>query len=241
MENTNYIILSRQTSLGRNLQMLANNMANMNTNGYREERPLFQEFLTRTDDGQRISQTIDRGLVRNMTPGRIETTDNPLDLALSGNGFLVVDVKGQERYTRNGSLRLNANGTLVNGDGHAIIGENGPIEIPFDSHSLSIAKDGVVESSQGEHGRLRLAAFDNENLLTKEAGGLFKADPNQEILAAEDTEILQGSLERSNVQGILAMTELIELTRAYTRAASFAADEDKRQLNAIKTLSNTRG
>ena len=241
MENTNYIILSRQTSLGRNLQMLANNMANMNTNGYRGERPLFQEYLARTDDGRRISQTIDRGLVRDMTPGRIETTDNPLDLALSGNGFLVVDVDGQERYTRNGSLRLNANGTLVNGNGYAIVGENGPIEIPVDSHSISITKDGVVQSSQGEHGRLRLAAFDNENLLTKESGGLFKAAPNQEVLPAEDTEILQGSLERSNVQGILAMTELIELTRAYTRAASFATDEDKRQLNAIKTLSNIRG
>ncbi|WP_343559774.1 flagellar basal-body rod protein FlgF [Kiloniella sp. b19] len=241
MENAGYIILSRQTALGRNLQMLAHNIANMNTNGYRGERPLFQEFLTKTDDGQRISQSIDRGLVRDMTPGRIETTDNPLDVALSGKGFLVVDVNGEERYTRNGSLRLNAEGNIVTNSGQAILGEDGPINIPAGAHSISITKDGVIQSSQGEHGRLRFADFENEYLLLKEAGGLFKSAPNQEVLAAENIEVLQGSLERSNVQGILAMTELINVTRAYTRAASFAKDEDQRQMNAIRTISNMRG
>ncbi|MFD2207919.1 flagellar basal-body rod protein FlgF [Kiloniella antarctica] len=241
MENPSYIALSRQMALGRQMSIIANNVANMNTNAYKNEGMMFVEHLNKTKTGERLSFTQDLRLVRNLAEGQFHTTSNPLDVAISGEGYFVVENDGNTRYTRDGSFKLNTDSELVTSQGSLVLGDgDAPISIPSNATDISITRDGTVTSSAGTAGKLKLVSFENEQLLVKEAGGVYSLAENQEPVDEASGEIVQGAVEGSNVQGIIEMTRMINTTRGYESMAKFIKQEHDRQLKAIQSLASTR-
>ena len=236
MENPGYIALSRQMTLRREMQVIANNMANLNTPAYKGQKMLFVEYLETTDSGEKMSFVQDIALVRNLAQGQMTTTENPLDLAISGEAYFEIETPTGPRYTRNGGFKLNEEGELVTANGRPVLGEGGnPIALPPNSQDVTVTRDGAVSTDQGPAGRLRLVRFENEQALVKQADGLYDAD-GQAALPAEEAEVLQGMIEGSNVQGILEMTRMIETVRSYSSAGRMMNDEHERQRRAIQSL-----
>lgn len=239
MENAGYIALSRQMVLRREMDVIANNMANLNTPSYKGQSMLFVEYLETTDSGEKISFVQDIGLVRNLTEGPMTATDNPLDLAIAGDGYFEVETPVGPRYTRKGVFQLNADGQIVTSRGQRVLGEGGqPITLPPNSTDVTITRNGTISTSQGPAGRLRVVRFENEQALVKLADGLYDAD-GQDALPAEDAEVMQGMIEGSNVQGIIELTRMIETARSYANTGKLVNDEHERLRRAIQSLVGT--
>jgi len=183
MENSLLVGLSRQMALARELEVVANNVANLNTNGFKSDQSLFEEYLMPTArqnqfpdaTDRQLAHVIDRGTWRNMGQGAIERTGNPLDVAIDGNAFLVVQTANGPRYTRDGSMKINGAGQLVNNAGDPILGQNGPITFQQTDHNISITADGritVVEGSntsqEGVRGQLSVVSFAQPQQLQKD-------------------------------------------------------------------------
>ena len=139
MENTSYIAMSRQAALRRSMDIVANNIANANTPAFKAERMMFQEYLAKPTKDDKLSFVEDVGTARDLSSGPLTTTGNDFDVALSDEGYFVVDSPLGERYTRHGRFQLDANGQLVTGTGYPVQGQAGPINIPEDGGRISIA------------------------------------------------------------------------------------------------------
>lgn len=236
MENAGYIALSRQMVLRREMEVIANNMANLNTPAYKGQAMLFVEYLETSESGEKMSFVQDISLVRDLTEGQMASTENPLDLAITGDGYFEIETPVGSRYTRNGVFQLNADRELVTTDGLPVLGEGGnPIALPPNTSEVTITRDGTVSTEQGPAGRLRLVRFEDEQAMVKMADGLYDA-ADLEPLPAEDAEIVQGMIEGSNVQGIIELTRMIETTRQYAAAGKLVNDEHERLRRAIQTL-----
>src|SRR6476619_3637607 len=136
MQNALLIGLSRQVALGRELDVVANNIANLNTTGFKSDGAVLEEFISPTASvdnfmsaDRRVSFVHDRATWIDLSQGTLERTGNSLDVAIDGRGFLAVQTPGGERYTRNGGLQINNNGELVTSEGYQVLGESGPITI----------------------------------------------------------------------------------------------------------------
>jgi len=244
MENALLIGLSRQVALGRELDVIANNMANVTTNGFKGRNSRFREYLMPVASAEtfpradrRLSNVIDSGSPLNTAGGAIEQTGNPLDIAIKGSGFIAVQTATGERYTRNGALEVNPQGQLVTSDGHAVLGENGPITFTPQESGFAIAPDGTVTSNQGQRGRVRLVRFDNPQALRNEGANLFSS-PVQAQAADNTTRIVSGALERSNVSPVLEMSRLIEVNRNYSSVAGMISRIDELRRTAISRLAD---
>jgi flagellar basal-body rod protein FlgF len=234
MENTLLVGLSRQVALERQLGVVANNVANVNTTGYKSDTAIFEEFLrsgARDDafsgNDRRLSFVVDRATVHNFGQGPVERTGNPLDLALDGQAFFVVQVNGEERYTRNGAFQISPQGQLVTNDGHPVIGTNGPVTFQPGDQDISVARDGTITVREGNNtnvdslrGKLRLVSFEQPHTLSKQGASLFAAPNGAAAQPATTAGVRQGSIEKSNVSGVAEMAKMIEVTRAYTGIAS---------------------
>ncbi len=239
MENAGYIALSRQMTLRREMDVIANNMANLNTPAYKGESMLFVEYLESTESGEKMSFVQDIALVRNLTEGPMTATENPLDTAISGEGYYEVETPLGPRYTRNGAFRLNIDGELVTASGDKVLDDRGnPIALPPNSQDVTITRDGAVTTDQGPAGTIGLVRFDNEQALIKLANGLYDAD-GQDALPAEDAEIVQGMVEGSNVAGIIELTKMIETVRRYSATGRMVNDEHERLRRAIQSLGSS--
>ena len=236
METTGYIALSRQMVMRQNMNVIANNLANMNTAGYQGERMLFVEHLTKTDDGKLISFVQDLALIRDLQPGPTSVSDNPLDIAIRGEGYFSVETPGGERFTRRGTFTLDNTGQLVTPEGYPVLGTGDtPIVIPPDSASITVARDGTVSTEAGELGRLQLVTFDNEQLLSKNEDGLYEiGDAERDFV--RDPHVEQGMVEGSNVKGVVEITHMMNTVRSYQSANKLAEDEHERQRRAIEHL-----
>jgi flagellar basal-body rod protein FlgF len=240
MENAQLIGLSRQVALQRQMDVVANNIANLNTTGFKAEQLLFEEYkmpVARDRDfpmlDQRLSYTLDWSTVHDMSTGAIMTTGNPLDVALEGEGFLVVETPQGERYTRSGSLAIAADGTLVDLMGNPVLSDAGPITFSAADSDITIGADGSIASSEGLKGRLRVVEFSDAQAATREGNNLWAGENPQ---PATDTRVLQGALEKSNVSGIAEMTEMIRVQRAYESLASMQEKQDDMRRSAIQRL-----
>jgi flagellar basal-body rod protein FlgF len=226
--------------LRRQMDLVANNLANLTTPGYRGESMLFIEHLARTAPREKISFVRDIATVRDLKSGPMNHTGNALDLAIRGAGYFAVETPDGERYSRAGGFTLDAEGQIVNAQGRAVLSDGGaPMVVPTDAAAITVARDGTVSTDQGEVGRLRLVRFDNDQALQKREGGLYDAG-RQEPLPVENPVIEQGKLEGSNVAGIVEMTKMIAAVRSYQSATNMANEEHERQRRAIETLGASR-
>ena len=246
MQNALLVGLSRQVALGRELDVVANNIANINTSGFKADGSLFEEYLSssaRSDQNSgRISFVRDRGTWHDMSAGPIEQTGNPLNVAIDGSAFLSVQTTRGERYTRNGALQINAQGELVTSEGDQVLGDAGPIVFQPTDNSVTIGQDGTITVRQGNaktdslRGNLRLVSFTDASQLQKDGSSTFAPINGAQPQPTKTSRVIQGSLEKSNVRGVIEMTRMIELTRAYTQVASLLAQQTDQSQQAIDKL-----
>lgn len=250
MQNALLIGLSRQVALGRELDVVANNIANINTSGFKADGAVFEEFIgNKARSGglsQRDSQVSfvrDRATWIDMSQGAMERTGNPLDVAIVGKGFLAVQTPAGERYTRNGGLQVNNIGQLVTSEGYQVLGESGPIVLQPKDRDISISKDGTISVREGEdaateseRGKLRLVNFAQAGQLQKDGAGTFKAVNGAAPAADTTSQISQGTIEKSNVHSVLEMTRMIEVTRTYTQVATMLAQQSDLKKSSLDKL-----
>jgi flagellar basal-body rod protein FlgF len=251
MENMLLVGLSRQMVLERQMDVVANNVANVNTNGFKAGKQLFQEYLmpvAREDTfigrDRRISYVQDRATINDFIPGPIEQTNNPLDVAIQGNAFLVVQTPGGERYTRDGNLQINAQGQLVTASGLPVLGTGGPIVFQPSDKEISIAADGNISVLEGTsridsiRGKLRLASFGAEQRLVKEGSNLFSAGEGTAPQIDATARVRQGYIEKSNVNAVAEMSRMIEVTRNYTQVSAMLQQQGDMRKSAIEKLAD---
>jgi flagellar basal-body rod protein FlgF len=250
MENTLLVGLSRQTILERQLDVIANNVANVNTAGFKADASLFEEYLSSgahednfIGSDRRVSYVQDRGTFRDLTQGAAEQTKNPLDVAIDGGGYLVVQTAGGERYTRDGGLQLNSQGQLVTVAGNPVLGTSGPIVFQPTDHDINVADDGTITVQEGTsrtdamRGKLRLVSFTDAQKLLKEGANLYSAAGGA---GQADTKsmVRQGFIEKSNVNAVGEMSRMIEVTRAYTQISTLLQQESDLHKTAIAKLAD---
>lgn len=232
MENTITIALTRQGTLRRQMDIIANNIANMNTNGYKAERMMFVEHLVRSRGGERVlgeklAYVRDVASWRDTAEGGLESTGKPLDVAIQGDGFFAIETPVGERYTRSGRFTVNDAGQLVTSDGHGVLAEGGaPIFFSPADKNITIAGDGTISTENGPLGRLRVVRFESNQNMEMVAGGLLTTEDPPEDVAAP--RVVQGMVEGSNVQGVVEMTRMIHVHRAYDGARRLIQGEHDR-------------
>lgn len=244
MEIAGTIALSRMMALRQRMDVTANNIANMNTTGYKSLDLLLKEDQTsatarglRPIDSRPVSMVDDWGTVQNMTPGVIRQTGNPLDVAIEGKGFFTItNEAGEERYTRNGVFQINQDGQLVDLTGNAVQGDGGELTIPPGTTQVTIGKDGTISTPTGTLGRLKVVEFANPTDLVPDGNNAFKAAEGAEPETPESPRVVQGSIEQSNVNGVAEMTEMVEVLRQYQSAQNIVQSEHDRLRNAIKSI-----
>jgi len=253
MENTLLIGLSRQMALQRQVDVVANNVANLNTTGFKSDQSLFEEYLmpiARDDHfpgrDRRLSFVQDRATFHDFSQGPTQKTGNPLDVAIDGAGFLAVQTPAGERYTRDGSLQINAQGQLVTAAGHPVLGANGPIVFQQTDREITITADGTVTVLEGNQtrtdairGRLRTVRFANPQAMVKEGSNLFAAGNNNAPIADTASVIRQGFIEKSNVNAVTEMSRLIAVNRAYTQIAAMVQQQSDLRKSVIEKLADT--
>jgi len=203
------------------MSTLANNIANISTSGFKEDRVAFElndpDAPPETTEASSPQESYMGNPVHtytNFDPGHIIATGNPLDFALEGDGFFKIQTPEGVQYTRSGTFVMNAEGTLVTADGHAVLGEGG--EILLGGDRIEVDGAGNIFSDGNQVGRLQIVDFPEGAGLTKAGKNAFIAEgPDAEEQPAENVVIMQGSIERSNVDAVKSMTEMIEVIRGY--------------------------
>jgi flagellar basal-body rod protein FlgF len=249
MQNALLIGLSRQTTLERQLDVISNNVANVNTSGFKADASLFEEYLNSgahednfVGRDRRVSYVQDRGTFHDFTQGASEQTKNPLDVAISGDGFLVVQTPAGERYTRDGGLQINGQGQLVTVAGNPVLGTGGPIVFQPTDHDINISPDGsisVLEASgrtDSIRGKLRLVSFTEAQKLLKEGSNLYSSGEGAPQVDTKSV-VQQGYIEKSNVSAVAEMSRMIEVTRAYTQMSTLLQQQSDLHKSAIEKLS----
>lgn len=244
MDNTSYIALSGQTALWRQLDVVANNIANMNTPGFREQSPVFTSYMASTTSDtstlrQQLAYVHDYGLETDTTSGPVDETGNPMDLAIQGNGFFAINTADGTRYTRAGRFMLDASGQLVTSNGDTVLDSNDrPIVVAPNEAKFMVGEDGTVSTENGVIGKIKVVSFDNQQFLKRTSGALFEPAPGQQpITPTTAPKVLQGSLEGSNVNSVVEMTRMIDVQRSYTNAQNLLDAENDRVKQAIDVLS----
>lgn len=235
MQTPSLILLSRQSALQRTVEVLANNIANANTTGFKSQQMLLQTHRLQPTFKEELNFVVDRATVRDAATGPMVRTGNELDFALQGAGYFAVRAAEGVRYTRNGSFSMNSDGELVNQDGLPVLSSDGQnIAIPADANEVTLDSTGRLLTDRGEVGRLQVKSFANEQAMIEVGNGLY--DAKQEGTDATDTRVVQGAIEQSNVKPVVEMIRVNEAVRAYQQTATLLQSEHDRLRNAIRSL-----
>ena len=243
MDNSLLISLSQQLAAYRSMDVIANNIANVSTPGFKREAAKFEEFITTVQaiEGQKGPQQVsfvkDAGITRDLSQGGIGHTGAPLDLAINGKGYFVIATPAGNRYTRDGHFSLDQEGRIVTSDGQVVQGEGGAITVNPADGEIHISKDGIVSSvvngSLNQLGKLRLAGFADEAALIKEGANLYSTTQGPTAAAGA---VQQGALEGSNVQPVVEIAKMIEVMRAYEATATLSKSQEDLTRQAINKL-----
>jgi len=241
MDNALYIGLSRQMTLRRELDIVANNIANANTTGFKTE-----DLMVRTEAAKPartlggtnpVKFVLDDGVVRDFTQGAMTKTGGDFDLAIEGQGFFKVQTAAGERYTRDGRFTTSPEGTLVTQTGNPVLDEGGG-EILIDPAQgpVTVGKDGIVSQGALALGKIGVVRPDDLSTLSKDGDNLYRNTTNANLQPAPDAVVHQGMLESSNVQSVLQITKLIEVQRAYESMAKMMDNTAELTRSAVERL-----
>lgn len=244
MDTALLVGLSRQMAARREMDVIANNLANLTTTSFKSESILFQEYMVEltNEDGsnQNVSMVLDVGVARDFTEGRLEHTSNPFDFAISGDGWFQVETEDGVRYTRNGQFRTNEDGELTTQEGYPVLSADGDTIVLFpEDGAPSVSRSGVISSADGQPiATLGVFQFTNNDGLMKAGNSLYETDLEPEVV--ERPIILQGTLESSNVVAIEQMTRMIDVSRSYTSVSKMLEKSDELTRETIRKLADTQ-
>ena len=235
MDSASFSALSRQVGLWREMSVVANNIANSATTGYRQEGLIFSEYIKSSPDGRSLS--MGHGNTRNTSfvQGTLTQTGGTFDFAIEGDGFFLVETPAGERLTRAGSFSTNAAGDLVTPDGFRVLDAGGaPVFVPPDASPVAVSADGTISSQGRLLGQIGLVQPIDPKMMTREDGVMFISEAGFE--PAVDARVLQGFTENSNVDPITAIARMIEVQRAYELGQSFLDSENQRVRDSLKSF-----
>jgi flagellar basal-body rod protein FlgF len=240
MDNTIYVGLSRQVILQRELDIAANNLANVDTAGFKFE-DMLESADTVTPTGAGLASTpvtfvASNGVARDYTEGALTQTNAPLDLAIEGKGFFQISTASGARYTRDGRFKLDATGKLVTQDGDAVEGASGDIVLDPKKGPVAIAENGVISQAGQVVGKVQVMTFDSLAALSKDGNNLYRNDSNLTPTASATAVVKQGFLEASNVNPLAQITRLIQINRAYEAIANMMSSTSNLSNTAIQRL-----
>lgn len=236
MDNTLYTTLNRQSGLLQEMRAIANNIANSDTTGFRREGVVFAEYVVRLGKDEPSLAMAD-GVARMMDlrNGALQPTGGALDIALEGEGFLLLSTTGGDRLTRAGSFTLSPEGEIVAADGARLLDAGGAtIAVPPGSGKPVIARDGTVSVGGTPFAQIGVYLPADPASLRHEGGTRFAFDGQAEPV--EGAQVFQGFVEASNVEPVREITRMIEVQRAYEAGQGFLDREDSRIRAVIETL-----
>jgi flagellar basal-body rod protein FlgF len=240
MDNTIYVGLSRQILLQRELDIVANNLANVDTAGYK-----FEDLISNADSvpspkpGPGATPVVfvtAAGVARDYSQGPLTQTGAPLDVAIDGKGFFQISTPAGTRFTRDGRFRLDAAGKLVTQDGEAVQGQGGDITLDPKKGAVMISAGGTISQAGQTVGKLQVVTFDSLAALSKDGGNNYRNDSNLAAQPSTTAVVKQGMLEGSNVQPVAQITRLIEINRAYDAVTNMMASTGQLSTSAIQRL-----
>lgn len=234
MDTSAYVTLTRQSGLMREMELVAHNMANISTAGFRREGVVFAEHVAQAGTAPSVSMALAKARLVDLTQGALVTTGGTYDLAITGEGFFQVATPDGPRLTRAGSFTPSPEGELMTPDGYRLLDAGGaPVAIPAGAAAVKIGPDGTISADGQAVGRVGLFLPDDPLSLRQQAGTLFSFDTASPAPAASLT---QGMIEESNVNPITEVARLIEVQRAYEAGQSFLQRDDDRTMRVIETL-----
>jgi len=242
MQACSLVLTSYQDALTRAMDVVANNVANSNTSGFKRQEVLFETMVSRPTNKDEILFGTDRGTLRDISPGPLLMTGNPLDVAIQGPGYLQIQTQGGTRYTRNGTFVLNSEGEIVTPSGERLLGDGDQaLTLPEDARDIHIGSDGVVSAMSGtgtqltQVGKLKIVKFAREQDLQPSGNNYYTS---QETPAADEAStIVQGMVEQSNVKPVAEITNMISIYRTYQQVVHLLDLDHQRQTSAINRLS----
>ncbi|WP_204112707.1 flagellar hook-basal body complex protein [Shimia biformata] len=235
MDNATYTTLTRQAGLMREMSVVANNIANAATTGFRQEGMVFSEYVRAIEGGPSLSMATAGGRHISDVQGPLQQTGGQFDFAIEGTGFFRVETPEGDRLTRAGSFSPNAAGDLVTAEGFRVLDAGGgAIFVPPNATNLAVGTDGTISSDGQPIAQIGLFLPERPETLTRAGGTAFTADG--ELVPVFDARILQGFVENSNVDTVSQLARMIEVQRAYEMGQGFLDKEDDRIRNAIKSL-----
>ena len=237
MDSSLYTTLTRQSGLMREMQRVANNIANLSTTGFRAEGVIFAEYVARLEgtSGGSLSMANASGRLVQMRQGDIDPTGGNFDFAIEGEGFFLLQTPEGDSLTRAGSFMPGATGELVNPDGYMLLDAGGaPIFVPPDAQDVSLARDGTLSADGRPLALLGLWQPVDPGDLAHRDGVRFAVAG--EVAPVLDATILQGFLESSNVDPVGQIARMIEVQRAYEMGQGFLEREDERVRGFLRTV-----
>jgi flagellar basal-body rod protein FlgF len=222
MDGAPLVNLSNLIAKLRSIDVIANNIANASTPGFKREVAKFEEFLKLMppsegeDKPELLSLVANVGAVRDLSQGSINLTGAPYDLAINGKGFFVVQTPQGERYTRDGHFTLDSQGRLVTSGNALVATESGTLTIAPTDGSISISRDGTVSGKTATLGKIRIVDFESPEKLRQEGANLYSSD---QMAKPATGQIQQGAIENSNVEPVIEIAHMIEVMRAYEAAS----------------------
>lgn len=241
MDNASYVALSRQSGLMKEMNLIANNIANSDTVGYKKQGAIFSEYVSaassnNSSDVMRESLSMGRLAAHadNFQSGGLRSTGGALDVAIDGDGFFLVNVDGQERLTRAGHFMTDVDGRLITTDGHAVLdGGGGEITIPLESGQVKIAGDGTLSADGFEIGQIGIVTAAPNSLERQGSNNWIAADG---YVPVDTPRLAQGFLEDSNVDPVTEIARMIEVQRHYDAGQNLLEMDDKRIKGVITTI-----
>ncbi|MFQ5427612.1 MAG: flagellar hook-basal body protein [Thermodesulfobacteriota bacterium] len=232
MDRSIFVALSGLTTGVEKLNAGSNNLANINTIGFKKLRPTFKVVAPARQVSRAFSAP--GPAVNDMSGGAMTRSGRDLDMAIEGNGFFVVKTPRGERYTRQGDFRIDDDGRLATKEGFLVLGEGGPIKLA--GSGVEIDSSGAISEKGVVAGRLKIVSFKDMSLLRYE-GGLYNAGKSAPgPVKGSDTKVLQGFTEGSNVSALKEMVTMMENLRAYQTQVKLIQAIDGMSRKAIEEV-----
>ena len=240
MDNAIYVALSRQMTLRRELDVTANNIANVDTAGFKVESLMVetdpQASADPLDPSGPLKYVLDSGVARDFTQGALHQTDRPMDLGIEGQGFFRVQTPDGERFTRDGRFTLTSDGRIATASGATLQGDGGDIIIDPSKGQVAISADGVISQGATRVGKVSVVDFPDQSALQKEGDNLYSNTDNIQPSTSTSAVVHQGMLESSNVNPVLQVTKLIEVSRAYESISKMMEQTAELDRGAVQRL-----
>lgn len=237
MSSNIYVALSAQLAAERRLATVANNVANMNTPGFRAEQVRFSELLSQTS-ADKTSYVSEGETFTSLRSGAISHTGNPFDLAVEGEGWFAVRTSNGVGYTRDGRMRMTPEGALQTVNGNPVLDAGGaPLMIDPNGGTVRIGQDGSMYQGGRMVGRVGLYVMASGVKLTRQDGvTMLPSSPPALVQEFTRNQIRQGYVEGANVEPVMEMTRLISLQRAFEQAANVVQQNEDATTSAIRQL-----